>query len=160
MTLVAWLLFLAILTSLFSGYLDKEINPNADVISRSGAGGTEIILSQNRAGHYIATALFNNSPVDVMIDTGATDVSVPAAIADRIGLNRGPVMHVSTANGTIPVYATLIDTIQLGDIVLHNIRASINPYMDEQFVLLGMSFLKRTEFTQKQGQLILRQADN
>lgn len=159
MTLLAWIILLAILTSLFSGYLDTETNPNVDVISISGADGIEIILAQNRAGHYVATAALNGSPVDVIIDTGATDVSVPAAIAARIGLRRGAVMEVSTANGTIPVYATTIDTIQVGDMVLHKIRATINPYMDEQFVLLGMSFLNRIEFTQKQGQLILKQVD-
>ena len=159
MTLLAWLLLLALMTLLFSGYLEREENPNAQIASVTGITGTEIILHQNRRGHYVATALFNDIPVDIMIDTGATEVSVPEAIAEELGLVRGTIMEVNTANGTIPVHATVIATIKLGALVLHNVRANINPYMDEQFVLLGMSFLKRIEFTQKQGQLILKLAE-
>jgi aspartyl protease family protein len=159
MTLLAWVLLLGLLTVLFSAYLDKESNPNTQVVSRTVGSNTEILLDQNRQGHYVATAAFNGLPVDIMIDTGATEVSVPGTIAERIGLVRGAVMEVSTANGTIPVYATMIDSIQIGEIVLHNVRANINTYMDEEFVLLGMSFLKRVEFSQKQGQLILTQTE-
>jgi aspartyl protease family protein len=157
MTLLAWIVLLGMLTLVFGDYLDRQTNPNPVIASQEGAGGTEVILYQNRGGHYIATATINGGPVEVMLDTGATDVSVPAGIADRLGLARGPQMEVGTANGTIHVYATLIDSIQLGELALHGIRANINPYMDDDFVLLGMSFLKRIEFSQRQGQLILRQ---
>jgi aspartyl protease family protein len=160
MTILAWLVFLGMLTMVFGNFLDRQTNPNSKVASLTSADGIEVVLEQNRGGHYVATAAFNGTPVDVIVDTGATDVSVPAGIADRIGLTRGPMMEVSTANGNIPVYATVIDTIRLGELVLHNIRASINPYMDEEFVLLGMSFLKQVEFSQRQGQLILRQHNN
>jgi aspartyl protease family protein len=65
-------------------------------------------------------------------------------------------MEVSTANGTIPVYITKIDSIQLGQIKFYNIRANINPYMDENYVLLGMSFLENLEITQSRGKMVLR----
>ena len=160
MIVIAWIIFLGILTLLFSKYLNHQDNPNYNVVSQTSAGISEVTLEQNRGGHYVATARFNNNPVNVIIDTGATDVSVPAEIADRIGLQRGPVMEVITANGTIPVYITIIDSIELGQIVLSNVRASINPYMDNDFVLLGMSFLKQLEFTQSNGRLIIRQHNN
>jgi len=156
MTLLAWLVFLGLLTLLFGNFLDRQDNPNNEVISLDNNGIIEVTLNQNRSGHYVAVAKFNNTPVNIIIDTGATDVSVPQAIADKIGLKRGAVMEVSTANGTIPVYITKIDSIQLGQIKFYNIRANINPYMDENYVLLGMSFLENLEITQSRGKMVLR----
>jgi len=45
----------------------------------------------------------------------------------------------------------------MGSIKLVNVRASINPYVTGDDVLLGMSFLKYLEFTQKGTQLTIRQ---
>lgn len=157
MTLLAWVLFLGLLTLLFGDLLDRQLNPNQEVMSRAVPGGVEVVLDRNRAGHYVATARINGVPVEVIVDTGASHVSVPARIAERTGLEPGAAMAVSTANGTVPVYATWIDRIQLGELSLSGVRASINPHMDEDFVLLGMSFLKDLEFTQRRDQLILRQ---
>lgn len=157
MTLLAWISFLLVLTVLFGKLLDQQVNPNDVVQSRISGNVTEVVLRQNRAGHYVATALFNEIEVDVIIDTGASDVSVPSGLANRLGLVRGRELAAVTANGTIPVYQTLIDSIELGDIVVNNVRANINPYMDDNFVLLGMSFLQQLEFTHLQGRLILKQ---
>jgi aspartyl protease family protein len=157
MTLIAWLIFLGMLTLIFGDFLEKQDNPNYEVRSFINEGMTEVILEQNRAGHYVARAKINSNPVNVIIDTGASDVSVPATIAEKSGLIPGPAMEVITANGTIQVSITIIDSVELGQITLHNVRASINPYMKDDFVLLGMSFLEKLEFTQSQGTMILRQ---
>lgn len=157
MTLLAWVLLAVVLTLLFGDFLDEQANPNSRVASRADGAMIEVVLDRNRGGHYVASAVLNGVPIEAMIDTGATDVSVPAAVAARAGLRTGPVIEVNTANGTIPVHATVIDTIQLGDLVLRDVRANINPAMSEDIVLLGMSFLKRVDFSQQQGQLILRQ---
>jgi len=157
MTLFAWILFLGLLTKLFSSYLDRQNNPNREVFSQYGMEGIEVVLLQNRTGHYVATARINGMPVNIMVDTGASHVSIPERIADRMGLVRGPAIQAQTANGIITVYATVLDSVELGQLALHDIRASINPHMDSDFILLGMSFLKQVEFTQKQNQLILKQ---
>ena len=44
-----------------------------------------------------------------------------------------------------------------GDIALRDVRASITPGLLMDEVLLGMSFLKHIEFTQRGDTLILRQ---
>jgi aspartyl protease family protein len=157
MTLLAWFLFLGVLTVLFGNFLERESNPNRDVTGTENGGAIEVILEQNRAGHYVANARINDVPVAVMIDTGASNVSVPADLAEKTGLVRGPAMEVTTANGTIRVYMTVIDRIELGRITLNNVRASINPHMNNEFVLLGMSFLEKLEFSQSRGNLTLRQ---
>jgi len=105
----------------------------------------------------VASGSINNTPVVFLLDTGASDVSVPEKLAQAIGLKRGRPMIYQTANGTITVYATRLDKVDLGGIVLGQVRASINPNMQGNKVLLGMSFLKHLEFTQRGDTLILKQ---
>jgi aspartyl protease family protein len=51
----------------------------------------------------------------------------------------------------------MLDSVTLGNIAMHHVAAHINPYMNEDVVLLGMSFMKNLEIVQKGGQLTLRQ---
>ena len=157
MTTFAWIVLLGMMTFFFSRYLQQQRNPNQQVVTSSNTEYQEVVLQRNRYGHYYAMGKINHYPVEFMLDTGATIVSIPAHVAAELGLNRGPSMEVNTANGTISVYATRLEQVQIGNIILNDVRASINPYMVEDEILLGMSFLKQLEFTQKGEQLILRQ---
>ena len=157
MVLLAWAAFFIVLSLLFAELRDREFNPNRQISSQVKGGAAEVTLTQNRAGHYVATANINGVLADVMIDTGASDVSVPLDLAQKMGLERGPMIPVSTANGTIRVYGTRIESIELGHIRLKNVRANINPHMYNDYVLLGMSFLDQVEFSHSQDILILRQ---
>ena len=113
------------------------------------------MLKRNRLGHYVAPGKINNQPVTFLLDTGATAVSVPANVANNIGLTRGRSITVGTANGNIEVYQTTLKSVQLGNITLHEIRGNINPYMDGDTVLLGMSFMRHLELTQRGDTLTL-----
>jgi aspartyl protease family protein len=55
---------------------------------------------------------------------------------------------------------TRIDRLQLGDIVLRDVRALVVPGLDGKQVLLGMSALNKLEFTQRGGTMLLRQTTN
>jgi len=80
--------------------------------------------------------------VRFLLDTGATDISVPGALANRLRLTPGKTSYASTANGTIKVYGTRLDSVALGGLSLANVSAHINPHMQGDTVLLGMSFLQ------------------
>jgi len=108
-------------------------------------------------GHYVANGSINSQPVIFMLDTGATDVSIPEAIARKLNLTPGPTATYQTANGPVKVQITRLDKISLGDISLTNIRATINPGYKSNEILLGMSFLKHLEFSQRGNTLTLRQ---
>lgn len=158
MTIAAWVVALLLLSFFFNHWLDKQHNPNQQVDSMvSAEGQREVILQRNRMGHYVATGFINRHQVTFLLDTGATDVSIPARLAKRLGLERGAPVYYQTANGTITAYSTVLNEIRLGEISLHNVRAHINPQMNDDDILLGMSFLKQLEFTQKGAELILRQ---
>ena len=158
MTILAWILVLGLLGAFFSGWMEKLNNPNQQVRAQLHADGVrEVVLRQNRAGHYVANGTINGHPVTFLLDTGATAVSVPVRVATPLGLKRGAPMRATTANGTVTTYATRLDEVQLGNIALENVRASINPHMQGDEVLLGMSFLRKLEFTQRDRELTIRQ---
>lgn len=154
MAWAAWLLLLALLTWFFHGYLERARNPNQTVATTVEGGVPQVVLQRNRSGHYVATALLNGVPVEVLLDTGATTVAVPEGLARELGLRFGVPLQLSTANGTATGYATRLDSVQIGDIAVRDVAAAINPRGRE--VLLGMSFLKHLEFTQRGDTLTLR----
>ncbi len=152
-----WLLLLGLLTLFFNDVLETQYNPNQQIASIHRDGRDEIVLERNKYGHYVATGMINQQPVVFMLDTGATDISIPANVAHRLGLEAGRPLTYQTANGPAINYATQLDSVSLGNITLYNLPASINPNVDHDDVLLGMSFLKHLEFSQKGNTLTLRQ---
>ncbi len=155
LTVLFWLFLMGSLTLFFNGFIQQRDNPNHALLELETASG-EVVLERNRAGHYLAPGLINGQPVNFLLDTGATHVSVPAGIAEELGLTKGRRSQVSTANGVISVYQTELNTVQLGGIQLQQVRASINPYMPDEVVLLGMSFMKHLDMTQRDGVLTLK----
>jgi len=153
---IAWLLLLAILTYGFNNYLEQQNNPNQNISAEQYNNIAEVKLKQNRYGHYVATGQINNIPVTFLLDTGATVISIPEHIASKLQLEKGYPSQSRTANGTITVYGTRLDSVGIGSIELNNIRASINPHMSGDEILLGMSFMRHLEMIQKGNELILR----
>lgn len=158
MIVLMWLGIFIFLGLFFSAQLDKQRNPNQSIhTSLLEQGVKQLVLERNRQGHYIASGQINNQPVVFMLDTGATDVSIPASMADSLNLPDGPGATYQTANGPVRVRLTRIQQVSLGDITLKNVRATINPGYQGDEVLLGMSFLKHLEFSQRGDTLTLRQ---
>ncbi|OQW90791.1 MAG: aspartyl protease [Beggiatoa sp. IS2] len=158
MIYLTWLFALGLLTLFFNMILDDQHNPNQQVTGQSSVAGVrEVVLQRNRSGHYVANGQINGTPVLFFLDTGATMVAIPEHLANQLQLHKGMAMELNTANGVVTAYNTQLDTITLGTIELHKIRASINPSMSDDQVLLGMSFLKHLEFTQRSDTLVLRQ---
>jgi aspartyl protease family protein len=158
MVFAMWIVMLALLTLFFDKYLGDQQNPNQQVIQRETADGTrEVVLERNRYGHYVANGRINGQEVTFLLDTGATDIAIPQSVARRLDLTRGRQITFQTANGTARGYATHLQSVSLGNIQLTDLDASINPNVDHEEVLLGMSFLKHLEMTQKGRTLTLRQ---
>jgi aspartyl protease family protein len=155
---ISWLLLLALLYWFFEDQISLQINPNQQLQSQVGSAGEKItVLKRNKAGHYVGTALFNGVAMEFMLDTGATVVAVSEQAAKKIGLPKGQRYQVSTANGTTVAYDSRLNSLQLGDIVLTDVTASIAPGLAGSDILLGMSALKQLEFSQQQDELKLIQ---
>jgi aspartyl protease family protein len=155
--IVAWVAGMFLATRFFGQWEERQQNPNSVVQSERGEGFIEVRLLSNGQGHFVADGAINGQVVHFMLDTGATDVAIPEALARDLDLARGAAVVLSTANGRTEGYRTRLDTLQLGDIRLHDVRALVVPGLDGQAVLLGMSALKQLEFTQRGGTMLLRQ---
>lgn len=155
--IIAWAAALFLATRFFGEWEQRQENPNTVVASEHGDGYVEVKLTSNRDGHFVMTGQINTRPVQFMLDTGATNVAVPESVAQTLRLERGDRVQVSTANGRTDAFRTTLQRLQIGDIVLYNVRALVVPGLDGEQVLLGMSAVKQLEFTQRGGTLLLRQ---
>ncbi len=158
MLVLAWGAALLLATKFFGGWEDAQRNPNRAPESLHGSGYVEVHLASSRQGHYMAGGKINGEEVTFLLDTGATQVAVPIEVAQRLGLQAGAAITISTANGRATAHRTWLERLQLGDIVLTDVEALIAPGMGGDDVLLGMSALKQLEFTQRGGTLMLRQS--
>lgn len=157
MLIISFVLGLIILSYFFQGQLQRQINPNQNPrMMELDSGIREVVLRQNRQGHYVASGTINDVPVVFLLDTGATDVAIPESVASAAGLERGSASRASTANGTVTVYSTRVTELAIGNIVLEGVNASITPSMGGNTILLGMSALRQIEFSQRGEVLTLR----
>jgi aspartyl protease family protein len=121
------------------------------------SGGQSVTLQADSRGHFVSAANINGGAVTVLVDTGATLISMSQNEAKKLGLNylKGQKGYSQTASGTVPVYRVKLDTVKLGDIVLNNVDASVHEGQGPPIVLLGMSFLSRVEMKREGERLIL-----
>ena len=152
-----WIALMIMVFFLFNKLLERDYNPNQQVLMQNMDKQHVVILKRNRYGHYVTQGEINNHSVTFMLDTGASDISIPDKIAKKLKLSYGQERQYQTANGTITANLTTLESVSIGNIKLQNVRASINPKMDHDEILMGMSFLKYIEFTQRGDTLILRQ---
>ena len=157
MQALAWMVFIILGVFFFTDLLERQHNPNQTLETRQEAGMREVVLKRNKYGHYVTSGEINGRPVTFMLDTGATGVAIPGQIAQRLGLQRGRAFPTQTANGMATSYAATLDQVSVGGIELRDVWAGITPTLQSDQVLLGMSFLKHIEFTQRGDTLILRQ---
>lgn len=154
---MAWAASLAAL-AVFYGYFDGalEVRNDPNRALEVGASGAALSLKRNRQGHYVFPGAINGRPVSLLLDTGATLVTVPAHLAEELGLEAGALQRSETANGVLLTRGTRLDTLAFGPFRFHGVAASLNPGMSGGQVLLGMSALKHLEFTQRGDTLILK----
>ena len=158
MMILAWLVFLGLGILFFGDVLEKQFNPNQRLDTQySKAGMREVVLQRNKFGHYVTSGTINGQPVTFMLDTGATGVAIPEAIARKLDIPRGRPYRTQTANGISTSYAASLDSVAVGEIELRDVQAGIAPGLAMDQILLGMTFLKHIEFTQRGDTLILRQ---
>jgi aspartyl protease family protein len=122
----------------------------------TSSGPAKVTLQADGAGHFTTSGQINGGTVRMLVDTGATMISMPASDAIRLGIDyrKGQPGMVNTANGTAPVYRVKLNTVKVGDIELNGVDALVQE-SGLPIILLGMSFLNRTEMRREGGQMTL-----
>jgi len=133
----------------------RQIFPIGEHISHSASSGPAATrLRADGQGHFITQGQINGGTVTMLVDTGASQVAMSSTEALRLGIDyrKGTRGYSQTANGIVSVYRVNLDSVKVGDITLNQVEASVHEN-SLPVVLLGMSFLNRTEM-RREGDLL------
>ncbi len=120
--------------------------------------GARVEVPRGPDGHYRLTLGINGTPVDFIVDTGASSVVLSDRDARRAGINPDNLRFTglaNTANGTVRTATVRLDEISLGGVALRDFPVSVNGG-EMNFSLLGMDYLEtfnRIEISD--GELVL-----
>jgi len=133
-----------------------ELGQHAESAAMTGAQQS-VTLAADGNGHFTAEGQVNGARVRFLVDTGATLVTLPAAEAQRLGIDyrRGQQVVSQTANGRVLVYRVRLDTVAVGTMTLTAVDAVVHDSPGLDIALLGMSFLNRTEMRREGTSLTL-----
>lgn len=125
------------------GDLQEGSNPRQTVFAEGGR--IEVPLRSD--GHYHLTLTLNGTPVEFVVDTGATSVVLSKDDARRAGIDVDNLTFTgfaNTANGSVRTAEVWLDEIAVGPIVTRNFPVSVNGG-EMGFSLLGMEYLNTFE---------------
>ena len=112
--------------------------------ARSGPRVHQIPLERAGNGMIVPVRLNGRVVAPFLIDTGASYVLVPAALAEEAGITVGPdtrKLAFGTANGVVEQAVVNLDSVELGTAMAEDVPASISPSLSVG--LLGLSFFNR-----------------
>lgn len=118
----------------------------------------EIRIPTGENGHYFVRGQINGRSTNFMVDTGASYVAMNINEAKRLGINyrNGVKSSSSTAGGVVETYVVTLDSLRIGNIVVHKVRAGVVMGDSPVPILLGNSFLSRVKMSVESGVLVLK----
>lgn len=123
----------------------------------AASGRGALVLAPDANGHYAVTGEINGFPVNMLLDTGASLVAIPAPLARSFGIDyrvKGRRAFTQTAAGLSEVWIVKLDRVKVGDFEFANVDASISE-AGLPVILLGNSVLKRLDMKTESGMLTL-----
>lgn len=136
-----------------------ELRVGATPVSIGGAGAPDaqrIVLTADGSGHFFTQGSINNRPAQMLVDTGASVVTLSEAVAKTLGLNYSSGRRVQTTTANGPAFGWLIklDQLRVGDVTSYAVDAVVIPG-ELPMVLLGNSFLTRFSMRRDADQMTL-----
>lgn len=89
----------------------------------------------------VSARLNDSVTAPFLVDTGASGVTLPSRVAERLGIRvrpDTPRARVMTANGTLSVPVIQLESVQIGGARVEGLYATVNPHMEVG--LLGGTF--------------------
>ncbi|MFK8033291.1 MAG: TIGR02281 family clan AA aspartic protease [Hyphomicrobiales bacterium] len=161
-----WALMLLILVAGYSYRDDLKIIANRLTgelipgLALTSAGGQTVTVNRGLSGHFQLKAEVEGKTIDLIVDTGASDVVLTAEDAESIGIDTSSLAFkapVETANGRSFVARVTIESIVIGAIAVTNVRGAVAQPGNLSKSLLGNSFLDRLSSYEFSGsRLVLR----
>lgn len=123
------------------GDIRRIVEPRAWVV----ADTNRVEVPRGPDGHYRLTLEINGTPVEFVVDTGASMLVLTRQDAAQVGVPADDLVFTSqalTANGVVGTAAVRLDTVALGPFEDTGVRALVNEGEMSQS-LLGMTYLNR-----------------
>jgi len=116
---------------------------------RGGAGRQTytVRVPPGATSMHVLVELNDRVTAPFIIDTGASDVVIPRAVADELGIRPGPdtlTMQYRTANGVIESPVVTLDSVNLGGARVEGVLASISDTL--QIGLLGLTYFNHFQY--------------
>ena len=129
----------------------RDVSARLDGLE-SDFASVRVPLRQNGRRTIVTARLNGRVDVNLLVDTGASVVTLTEAVAQRLGLSydRTAPLQLMLADGSrSPGYATILNSVEVGEARLENVQAVIlaRPPAPDLDGLLGMSFLSAFSMT-------------
>jgi len=132
---------------------DRKVSPAAldhppkSLVTTRHRGPIHLPYESRGGAMFVMVRLNDLVTAPFIVDTGASDVSIPAEVAARAGIRVGPDtprLAYRTANGVVSSPVVTLDAVQVGEARVEGVRGSISQSMDVG--LLGGSFFNNFTF--------------
>jgi aspartyl protease family protein len=153
-----WVLLCCGIAFVFIGLLNRDAlvpshraaQPSAGLaasVERQGSSSSNrIVYPADDRGHIILDAAVNGTPIKMLVDTGASLVTLTPADARAAGVGPAELTYsgrVSTANGVARMAPVTLREIRIDQLSIYDVPAAVIENLN--ISLLGMSFLRRLQ---------------
>jgi aspartyl protease family protein len=151
---------------LIGGWLDrgtstpsKQPEPKEAVAAPAPSGARIVSIGRDHRGHFKAHGRVDGRQVSFMVDTGASVIALTERDADRLGIRPSRSAYtapVQTANGVVRAAPVTLNSVDIGGLVVRDVRALVVSGGGLSENLLGLSYLTRLKrFEYANNKLVL-----
>jgi aspartyl protease family protein len=166
-----WVLLCCGIVFLGVGVLDRGAALLSDRVGKSGSDApiaasvqppagpalNTIVYTANERGHVILNAAVNGAPVRLLVDTGATLVTLTPEDARAAGISSGQLVfngRVNTANGPARMAPVTLREVCIDQLSIYDVPAAVIENLNVS--LLGTSLLGRLQsYEMRDGKLTI-----
>ncbi len=133
-------------------YLSDRIDSNF-----SAPKSVQVHINMTRDRQYLTTGSVNGRPIRFLVDTGANVIALNAEMAKSLGIEHieSKATNVTTASDVRVARSVVLRQVQVGEIVVNNVRAVVMDGAQPSTALLGMSFLQHVDISENNGLMVL-----
>jgi aspartyl protease family protein len=135
----------------------SDARPGASGGRAAGPPSNTIVYTANQRGHVILDAAVNGAPVRMLVDTGASLVTLTLQDARTAGIAPSELVYnarANTANGSARMAPVTLREVRIDQLSIYDVPAAVLENLN--ISLLGMSFLARLQgYEMRDGKLTI-----